>query len=386
MVLASLCPQARSQAITELLSVAGRTVVRYERSGAELTRYAQGHGVAAVAGWLQVLPMDGPVLGSDLRDVVAEDLGRILELLGPTDEVVLVLPEGMDAAVGVAGLEAADRLEMLHSVAVAVDPGSIEDALWRRGSLSEHGTAVCELDLRTEGDFLVTNLLWADTVALVSSSPPPSIGRPIALLSHINPVARIMHLACSRFAWAGFDIREAQARTRPGALALPTELESRDGIVTVLCTATRALHPSRLAERLPEITAGVVFSRGTMWLASAPDRRLAWWGVGPEAGFEDGGAWLEGARPPGSDVPTEQALQWWPGRGDRGTTLAFTGADLDAAELAFLLAECVLDEREQEALDSGALSLPDPFGLAAAASAVPHSTSPTEERNRDEGA
>ena len=377
-ILASVCARTRQRAIAELLAVPGRTVVRYDRRGMELTRYVQGRGVAAVAGWLQVLPMDGPLVNADLRDVVGRDLAVVLDLLSSAsvDELILALPEGMDAAVAVAGLDAAGRGDALHSIGVAVDPGTAEDILWRPGSLSEHELAVCPVDLRTTGDFLITNLLWADTVALVSTvcssaSLPASvrggIGRPVGLLTHVAPRARIMHLACASFAWAGYDEVEVTARTQPGSLVLPTEVESVDGVRTVLCTAARALHPERLFARLPVLTAGAVFSRGTVWTAAVPDRRLTWWGVGPEAGFDDGGAWLHPTRTPGPEVPTQRALQWRPGRGDRATALAFTGLDLDPAEHEALLAECALTEQEQAALGRGELSVDDPFGVSALA-------------------
>ena len=51
---------------------------------------------------------------------------------------------------------------------------------------------------------------------------------------------------------------------------------------------------------------------------------------------------------------------WHPEYGDRGTVLAFTGDDIDAAEIAELLGACELSEAEMAA---AADSFPNPFAL-----------------------
>ena len=85
--------------------------------------------------------------------------------------------------------------------------------------------------------------------------------------------------------------------------------------------------------------------RGHLWVASAPECRIAIQGVGPHV-------WLENM---GAAVPAK-------GRLDAGTVIEATGEDLDPAEFAELLLHCQLTDEE---LASGQ-ELQDPFGLAAA--------------------
>lgn len=56
----------------------------------------------------------------------------------------------------------------------------------------------------------------------------------------------------------------------------------------------------------------------------------------------------------------DSALDWHPEFGDRGTVLAVTGDEADAAEVAALLTACELSEAE---MLSGTAPFPDPFGL-----------------------
>lgn len=356
---------SRDLALADLRKDPERTLLRYDRSGWGLLRYAQGAGVRHVAEWVANLPPGGPTPTSDLRDAVGEDLQVALGLLARTAsrEVAIVLPEGMDLAVALAGIRAAGREADLHSLALAVEPATLEDLLCARDRLRDRGFAACVQDRRTLGEFAMANLLAADAVALVGVALPAADREGAgALLGHLAPWAE--QVATAGVARGGFDSAELAARAEPGALFVAARLESTGGVRTELFSLTRPLHSARLAERLPAICAGAVFSRGKLWLAAAPERRLGWWGVGPEVGFDDAGPWLPARVFPPLEANAGHALDWRPHLGDRGTRLAFTGREVDSDEIATLLRECALDDAEFEALGAGTLHDGDPAQLA----------------------
>lgn len=85
-------------------------------------------------------------------------------------------------------------------------------------------------------------------------------------------------------------------------------------------------------------------------------------GIGPRVWLENTGPWQAGLQPLPSASPNDPdaALDWHPEFGDRGTVLAVTGDDVDAAEIAALLQARGLTEAE---MDSNAASFDDPFGV-----------------------
>ncbi|MGQ0623203.1 MAG: GTP-binding protein [Sporichthyaceae bacterium] len=360
-LLASASERVRRESAAQLLAIPGRTVLRYERVGGGLVRDAQGRGVRA-AEVIEVLAHDSSLDVGDLSSLVAHDVPRALSLLdGPgVDQLVVALPAGMRLATVVAALTGAGRLAQLHAIAVAVDPGALWPALHSspRGSI---GTELMLAEDYVDTNALIANLLWADTITLVEGvRSPGGIGCAVGLLTHLAPCARIMHLACRRFSWNGFDHVESSSRTRAGALSVPLELESVDGMTTAVFTAPHPLDEERVRQRLTALASRSVFSRGTVWLSSEPERRIAWWGVGSVISFADAGPWLCAQAPPGPGVPSQVALAWRPGLGDRGTSLAFTGQDLDPGALWALLTECLAQAQSQSVDPSMADNEPMP--------------------------
>ena len=108
---------------------------------------------------------------------------------------------------------------------------------------------------------------------------------------------------------------------------------------------------------------GCCWLRGRLWIAAAPECRIAVQGIGPRVWLENTGPWLPGHTPhPPADRTNgaDARPDGHPDAGDRGTVLAVTGEDIDAAEIARLLADCELTDAEMAA---GFAGLDDPFGL-----------------------
>jgi hypothetical protein len=98
-------------------------------------------------------------------------------------------------------------------------------------------------------------------------------------------------------------------------------------------------------------------------VASAPDCRIAVQGIGPRVWLENTGPWQAQRHPLLAAFPAEHpdvVLDSHPEFGDRGTVLAVTGDDVDAAEIAALLTGSELTEAE---MASGPGALNDPFDL-----------------------
>ncbi|GII05769.1 hypothetical protein Pta02_77770 [Planobispora takensis] len=100
-----------------------------------------------------------------------------------------------------------------------------------------------------------------------------------------------------------------------------------DEVTTVVWHRLRPLHPARLFEAVDELATVSVRSRGRFWLATRPDRMLAW------------------------DEIT----------GDRVQHLVLTGPDLDRERVHTLLDACLLTPEEALAGQSAWAGYDDPF-------------------------
>ncbi|AXB42439.1 GTP-binding protein [Amycolatopsis albispora] len=284
---------------------------------------------------------------------------RLVVLTGPDDDVVREAEHAVGSGNPVVrvpfGVDLAQVLDRLGEerpdaevgyVVVALDPARLEERLWDRR----------EIDEVLVGEHLIDALACADTCVL----PRAGDGRGEHLLSQLAPRARVHRLGSS-FEPGGYDVDEVIARCAPGAVTVPVVTESGP-FRTVLARARLPLHPARLAAAMPELAAGSVWSRGRLWIASVPRRRVVWCGVGPHVAFEDGGVWAAD-RADGEAVPAAVALDWDHRFADRGTVLAFTGDEVDEQQITALLRDCELTWAEFDSGPPGWSAYHDPMGL-----------------------
>lgn len=308
---------------------------------------------------------------------IQDDLVRVVSdllTLDRGDAVLIGLPPGVSTSTVlevVPTLEAEGSDVELASLMHTVAPATLHDRLWSGQTLAEAGLPSTD-DEETCGEFLVGELLLADCYTMVAGDRPCPTG--IALAHHLAPQARAAmigpgaapgRIPSPRLDLSRFDPVEARWRTSPGAVAVP--LVARQGdISSYLARHERPLHPARLGTALHQVAAGCAWSRGWLWVASVPDRRIAWHGVGPRISFVDAGSWLTDT-PRGERALTDtlSALAWRPGFGDRGTTLAFTGDEVDPEELDATLDWCALTDAELDLGPPGWGNLDDPLELAA---------------------
>ncbi|MFP5021621.1 GTP-binding protein [Pseudonocardia phyllosphaerae] len=398
-IVTALTASSSALAVRDLCAATGAASLSYRRTGQGLDRIGRG-GIGPGGGAVESLTTGT----GGIAEVVRADLAELFDDPWTGCEaggvpVVVALPTGMDADLvldlvaeragrtgGAGGADAADRVDgdghasgvEVESVVAAVELDGLEDRLWSPVTMADAGLATVPGDERTVGEFVVGALNWCDTYVVRAGARP--VRRGLSLLEHLAPRAR----ATSSDAAAGlpkpepgrYDRREVRSRTRPGAVVVPVRDDSGGVYRTVVCRAERPLHPTRLAERIGAIAAGCVWSRGVLWVASVPQWRVAWAGVGPEVGFEPAGTWLADGGDGGGDggdsgeAPLESLLALGSPHGDRGTVLALTGDEVDAAEVAELLADCELDDDELALGADGWAALPDPFALRTTLAAV----------------
>lgn len=309
----------------------------------------------------EVTTLEHGCLSCTVRLDVVPTLERLMEA---GRRIILGLPPAVASSAAVhALLRAFADSVTIDSVVLACAPDALEDQLWDHHTLFESGFTPVPEDDRTAGEFLVGELAFNDTVmladpALVPVHPAERL-RGISLVQELAPHAVVTE-STGKPVTGRHSLAKSTARSVPGAVRAPAG--SFAPFTTVVQRAERPLHPERFRHALGVLAAGSCWVRGRLWIASAPGCRIALQGVGPRVWLENTGPWQADRKTlPLMDAANgpDDALDWHPDFGDRGTVLAVTGDDVDAVEIAALLADCELTDSE---LASREL-FPDPFHL-----------------------
>lgn len=288
----------------------------------------------------------------------------VKRMLTKNSHIVLGLPPGVPAATAVHSLlRGLGYAIAIDSVVVACAPDAVEDQIWDHHTLFESGFTPVPDDERTPGEFLMGEFAFSDTVVLADPAlvpvDPAVRSRGVHLIRELAPHAVVTE-SISGLRPGRHQLVEATARTVPGSVHLPAQ--SSSPFRTVVQRLGRPLHPERFRHALAALAEGCCWVRGRLWVASAPDCRIAIQGIGPRIWLEDTGPWrahrdlLPAVDLHGQDSQGEAD----PESGDRGTVLAVTGDNVDTTEIAALLAACELTDAE---LAAGPGGINDPFGL-----------------------
>ncbi|TLM80841.1 GTP-binding protein [Pseudarthrobacter sp. NamE5] len=278
--------------------------------------------------------------------------------------IILGLPPAVASSMAMhALLKGLGHSLTLDSVVLACAPDALEDQIWDRHTLFESGFTPVPADDRTPGEFLMGELSFTDTVMLAEPAlvpvDPAARTRGTQLIKELAPHAVVADSEGP--IWLGrHNLAESTARTLPGSVRVPAK--SSSPFSTVVQRVERPLHPGRFRHALAALAEGSCWLRGRLWVASAPACKIAIQGIGTRVWLENTGPW-QADRKPLLTVPPggpDIVLDWHPEHGDRGTVLAVTGEDVDAAEIAALLKECELSDAEMSAT---ATSFDDPFEL-----------------------
>lgn len=300
--------------------------------------------------------LEHPCLSCTVRlDVVP----TVRNLLATGSRIIVGLPPAAETAVQ-ALLRGLGEAVTLDSTVFACAPDGLEDQIWDHHTLFESGFTPVPADDRTAGEFLMRELCFADTVLLADPAPvpvdPATRLRGVQLIRELAPHA-VLSESAGDVRTGRHNLAEATARTVPGTVRVPAEPSAP--FTTVVHRLERPLHPERFRHAVATLAQACCWLRGRLWVASAPGCRIAVEGIGPRVWLENTGPWQTGRQ--SLPVMTRQDIGGWhPDYGDRGTVLAFTGDDVDAAEIVELLSGCELSIAEMAA---AADSFLDPFHL-----------------------
>jgi G3E family GTPase len=289
----------------------------------------------------------------------------VKRLLRSGPRLILGLPPAVAGSTAVhALLRGLGGTFTIDSVVLACAPDAVEDQIWDHHTLFESGFTPVPEDDRTPGEFLMGELSFSDTVLLADPAlvpvDPAARARGIQLIKELAPHAAVTESA-GDVRPGRHNLAEATARTVPGSVRIPAE--SFSPFTTVVQRIERPLHPGRFRHALASLAEGSCWLRGRLWVASAPDCRIAVQGIGPRVWLENMGPWQAEREPLGAAFPAEHpdaVLDWHPVFGDRRTVLAITGDDVDTAEIAALLTACELTDAE---MASSPGTIQDPFDL-----------------------
>ena len=257
------------------------------------------------------------------------------------------------------------------------DYGSVDD-------LRERKLAMSDDDERMLVDLLIDQVEFADV--LVISKPdlvsPVALAELQAVLRGLNPGARQVvaaHGVVPLRSVVGTGLFDpARAAANPGWLRVLRGEESAEtdtyGVGSFVYRARRPFHPRRFLTLVEAGLAGVLRSKGFVWLATR-DRHAGLWSQAGSAGtLSSAGPWWAAlptaAWPQTAAERQEIADVWDPDVGDRRQEIVIIGQRLDQAALSAALDRCLLSVEEMRGGPAAWAELEDPFGAWAAASAT----------------
>lgn len=244
-----------------------------------------------------------------------------------------------------------------------LDFGSADDLAQRQIGLSDE-------DERNVVDLLTDQVEFANVILLnkcdlIDEAEKLTL---LGILRNLNPKARIVETVRGRVAPAAimgtglFSLDEASAQ--PGWLQVPRGEEQAEtdeyGISSFVYRSRRPFHGARLWTKLnldDGILAGVLRSKGFLWIASRHDVAYAWSQAGVSVQLNPMGLWWAAAAPEdwpegtpeNADLLADIHREFSGRFGDRRQELVFIGIDMDRPAIESLLEECLLSDEELQA-------------------------------------
>ncbi|MEM6798143.1 MAG: GTP-binding protein, partial [Planctomycetota bacterium] len=242
------------------------------------------------------------------------------------------------------------------------DFGSSDDLVDRRMGLSDE-------DERNVVDLLTDQVEFANVILLNKCD---QIGEDdkatlVGILRNLNPKARLIETVHGRIdptqimGTGLFSLDEAGAQ--PGWLEVPRGQEQPEtdeyGITSFVYYARRPFHAGRLWASLDlagGILAGVIRSKGFLWIASRHDYAYAWSQAGVSVQLNPAGFWWSAApneewpedSPENAELLADIRREFDGPYGDRRQEIVFIGIDMDRPVIESLLESCTLTDEEME--------------------------------------
>lgn len=257
------------------------------------------------------------------------------------------------------------------------DFGSSDDLVDRKMGLSDE-------DERNVVDLLTDQVEFANVILLNKCD---QIGEDdkrtlLGMLRNLNPKARLVETVPGQIdptqimGTSLFSLDEAGAQ--PGWLEVPRGQEQPEtdeyGISNFVYHARRPFHAERLWTRLDlddGILAGVIRSKGFLWIASRHDYAYSWSQAGVSVQLEPAGLWWSAAPdeewpediPENAELLADIRSEFEGPHDDRRQEIVFIGIEMDRPVIESLLEDCLMtDEEMAEGPDAWA-SYEDPLPM-----------------------
>jgi G3E family GTPase len=211
----------------------------------------------------------------------------------------------------------------------------------------------------------------ASLVVLSGDLPDENLARAQAIISAINPRARVVQRSQKVGKLLDSSISFDFAAASEGAgwrKIIEAESNARtteQNVTTFAYHSRRPFHPQRFWNLLHGGFPGVFRAKGYFWLATRMDLVGGLNLAGSDHYCAPAGEWWAAvAQKDGSghrEIPDRLQKVWREPFGDRRQAIAFMGIDLTPANLVAQLDACLLDDSEMAAGESSWASLPDPF-------------------------
>lgn len=253
----------------------------------------------------------------------------------------------------------------LDTMVTVVDAGNFMKDFGSWDDLTDRRLGLNEEDKRNIVDLLVDQVEFANVIIINKTDliSPSEIEQLNRILRHLNANAKILHTTESRV-----DLGEilgtglfslSEANSKPGWLAVPRGEEVAEteeyGISNFIYRSDRPFHPKRLTNALEGdmgngLFAGVLRSKGMMWIASRNDLAHDWSQAGCSIRMFPAGFWW--ASTPDEEWPDDQASvdeirSTFVGEyGDRRQELVFIGNAMDEQRIREILDTCLLTDLE----------------------------------------
>ena len=258
------------------------------------------------------------------------------------------------------------ELAKLDTMVTVVDAGNFMKDFGSWDELTDRQMGLDDKDDRNIVDLLVEQVEFANVIVINKTDllTPYELEQLDRIIRKLNPNAVVLHSTESRVPLSEilgtnrFELAEAE--TMPDWLAEPRGSEQTEteeyGISSFVYRRERPLHPKRLSDLVMKgdlyegFFAGILRSKGLMWLASRHDCAFDWSHAGCSIRLDPAGYWWAAAPdeewPEDEDQIAEIRANFVGEYGDRHQELVFIGQNLDQHLIESMLDDCLLTDEE----------------------------------------
>ena len=261
--------------------------------------------------------------------------------------------------------ESLSQLAELDTLVTVVDAGNFMKDFGSWDALNDRRLGLNDEDDRNIVDLLVDQIEFANVIIInkIDLVSPYDLEQIEQIVRRLNTDAEILRSSESRvplskiMGTGRFKLSEAEAS--PGWLAVPRGQEQSEteeyGISHFVYRRDRPFHPKRLTAALDDeldqgLFAGVLRSKGLMWIASRNDWAYDWSQAGCSIRMNPAGYWWASAPeeqwPDDAESIAEIESKFVGPHGDRHQELVFIGNSMDQSRVNGILDSCLLTDQE----------------------------------------